>query len=239
MPFKQHVAERLIVALDSTDLHDALRVAKRLQGLLRYAKIGSALFTAEGPAAIQRVRALGFEVFLDLKFHDIPSTVEKSCRVAARHRVAMLTVHACGEPPMLEAAVAGTRREASRLKIPRPWVIGVTVLTSIASDNRRAMRDRVVALAAKAKRAGLDGVVASAHEASAIRRHMGKPFVIICPGIRPHAKRDSDQRRVASPREAIAGGADFLVVGRPITEAKDPRAVAQRLLTEMEEALRC
>jgi len=231
--------ERLIVALDFTDLKDALRIVKRLQGLIRYAKIGSVLFTAAGPPAIQRLRALGVEVFLDLKLHDIPSTVEKSCRAAARHRVAMLTVHACGEPSMLEAAVAGTRQEALRLKIPRPRVLGVTVLTSIESGNQRAMTNRVVELAEQAKRAGLDGVVVSAHEAAAIRRRIGRPFLIICPGIRPGAKRNSDQLRVASPREAITRGADFLVVGRPVTEAKDPRAVAQHLLSEMEEALAC
>jgi len=135
---------------------------------------------------------------------------------------------------MLEAAVAGTRREAARLGVPRPRVIGVTVLTSVAFTQRHTLPNRVAALAMQARRAGLDGVVASAQEASAIRHRVGRHFVIICPGIRSAAERRSDQSRVSTPREAIARGADFLVVGRPITQATDPRAVVQRILAEME-----
>jgi len=232
-------SNRLIVALDSPSLRDALKLAKRLQGLVRYAKIGSVLFTSAGPVAIQRIRALGLEVFLDLKFHDIPSTVEKSCRAAVHHRVWMVTVHASGDRRMLEAAVAGVKQEAARLGVPRPRVIGVTVLTSRDSHNQRALLNHAVALAAQAKRAGLDGVVASAWEASTIRRRFGKQFVIVCPGIRLVGSRPSDQMRIASPREAIARGADFLVVGRAVTEAQDSRAVVQHILTETEAAHRC
>lgn len=225
---------RLIVALDTCSLAEALRLAKRLQKFLRYVKIGSALFTAAGPVAIQRLRALGFEVFLDLKFHDIPSTVEKSCRAAVRQRVAMLTVHASGERAMLGAAVEGVRNEARRLRIPRPRVIGVTVLTSVEASPTRGVARRVIALAAAAQRAGLDGVVSSAQEAPAIRRRAGSQFVIVCPGIRSAGAEASDQHRVVSPREAIVRGADFLVVGRPITQARDPRSAARQILDEME-----
>lgn len=232
-------ADRLIVAFDHPDLAAALRLANQLRGLLRYAKIGSILFTAEGPRAIERFRALGVEVFLDLKFHDIPSTVEKSCRAAARQGVFMLTVHASGEPAMLEAAAGGVGSESTRLKIRRPRVVGVTVLTSEGSRAHQATSRRVVELARRARRAGLDGVVASAQEAAAIRRELRRPFLLVCPGIRPASADHSDHRRVATPAAAIAGGADFLVVGRPITDASDPRAAAARILDEVTQGADC
>jgi orotidine-5'-phosphate decarboxylase len=227
-------SDRLIVALDTPALSPALRIARQLRGLARYVKIGSILFTAEGPAAIRRLRALGFEIFLDVKFHDIPSTVEKSCRAATAHRVALLTVHASGEPAMLEAAARGVRDEAVRRRLPRPRVLGVTVLTSVATSNAPAMRRRVKALARQAARAGLDGVVASAQEAALLRRQYARPFLIVCPGIRSGQAAHGDQARVATPAQAVASGADLLVVGRPITDARDPRAAAQQMLKEME-----
>ena len=232
-------AERLIVALDAPNLRNALRLAKRLRGLVSYAKIGSILFTAAGPAAVARVRALGFRVFLDLKFHDIPSTVEKSCRAAAHHGVSMLTVHAAGGREMLEAAAAGVREEAARLRVPRPRVVGVTVLTSVGASEARAMTARVVALARDARRAGLDGVVASAQEAAAVRRALPRPFLIVCPGIRPAAAGASDHHRVATPGRAVSQGADFLVVGRPITEARDPREAVKLICQDMTQGVRC
>jgi len=232
-------ADRLIVALDATTLPQAVRVAKRLQGLIRYVKIGSIVFTAVGPTAIARLRRLGFEVFLDLKFHDIPSTVEKSCRAAVRHRVAMVTVHACGQREMLEAAARGVREEAKRVGGCRPLVVGVTVLTSVEAARDAAVHRRVLTMAHAAKRAGLDGVVCSVHEAQAVRRDVPSPFVIVCPGIRPPGTEHSDQQRIASPREALLCGADFLVVGRPITQAPDPRAMTQRILQDMKGSRRC
>jgi len=233
------LAKRLIVALDSTSLPEALHAAKLLQGLVRYVKIGSALFTAVGPQAVQRMRTLGFEVVLDLKFHDIPSTVERSCRAAVHHRVAMLTIHASGQPQMLTAAVRGVREEARRLRIRAPAVVGVTVLTSVAASPVTRGHTRVLRLALEAKRAGLDGVVCSAWEARTIRRRCGRSFVIVCPGIRPKGSEAADQTRVASPSEAVAYGADFLVVGRPVTHASDPRRAIRRILEEMEEGLAC
>ena len=224
-------ASRLIVALDVGDLAEAVRLVKRLQGSIRYVKIGSVLFTAAGPAAIRRLRALGCEIFLDLKFHDIPSTVERSCRAAVRHRVAMLTLHASGGREMLAAAAHGVRSEARRLGVRRPRVVGVTVLTSLGISS--TTRGRAVRLAHEAVQAGLDGVVASAHEARAIRRVLGASGVMICPGIRPAGSDGSDQRRIATPGQAILEGADFLVVGRPITAAKDPRWAAERILEEI------
>lgn len=231
------VRDRLIVALDFTTLSQALRLATRLQGMVRTVKIGSVLFTAEGPGAIQRLRRLGFEVMLDLKFFDIPSTVELSCRAAARHRVSLLTVHASGERAMLEAAVKGVREEATRQRTTRPRVLGVTVLTSVGGT--ASSTAHVLQLAQRALSAGCDGVVASAREARALRRRFGKRLEIVCPGIRPVHTGHSDQQRVTTPAEALDAGADRLVVGRPIAAATNPRTATQQLLQEMEENIRC
>ena len=253
--------DRLIVALDFAAAAPAVAVAKRLRGLVRTVKVGSALFTACGPAVIRQLRSLGFHVMLDLKFLDIPSTVELSCRCAVHHRVSMLTIHASAEPAMLEAAVHGVRAEAARLGIRRPLVLGVTVLTSVPAPPTRLslppgraallrggpgrpqgakrLTPRVTALAHAALEAGCDGVVASAQEAASLRRRFGRRLRIVCPGIRPAEGRTHDQQRVCTPGEALARGADALVIGRPITAARDPRAVVQRILNEMEAGARC
>jgi orotidine-5'-phosphate decarboxylase len=228
-------SERLIVALDVATLSQARRLARQLTGLARTLKVGSALFTACGPEAVRTLRALGFDVMLDLKFFDIPSTVEASCRAAARQRVSLLTVHAAGGRAMLEAAVAGARAGAARAGAPRPKVLAVTVLTSSGDGSGASVRARVLRLAQAALQAGCDGVVASAQEAAALRRRFGRRLEVVCPGIRPaHAASRQDQRRVGTPRDALARGASRLVIGRPITGARRPRAAAQRILHEME-----
>jgi len=235
-------AERLIVAFDEPELSKALALGRQLRGLARYAKIGSIVFTAAGPEAIEQFKALGFEIFLDLKFHDIPSTVEKSCRAAARHGVSLLTVHATGRREMLEAAMRGAQ-QAER----RPKVFAVTELTSVpvppttggggseSPGGQRQMRKDVLALVEEAVQAKCDGIVASAQEVKEIRAvfHKAK-FEIACPGIRPSWAFRDDQRRIATPAAALAAGADLLVIGRPITEAPDPRAAAEQILKEME-----
>ena len=205
-----------------------------MRGLARYAKIGSIVFTAAGPRAITRFKALGFAIFLDLKFHDIPSTVEKSCYAAARQGVSLLTVHACAQPQMLAAALAGARSGARDAGVSRPRVLGVTVLTSVGEGRAPALTKTVVERALQARRMGLDGVVASPQEAEAIRRRIARPFLIVCPGIRPPEASKGDQRRVATPASALARGADLLVVGRPITQASRPRLAAQQMLAAME-----
>ena len=232
--------ERLIVALDAPSVQHALALARRLRGTVKTVKIGSILFTAAGPDVLRRVRALGFGVMLDLKFHDIPHTVELSCRAAVHHRVSLLTVHACGEPAMLEAAASGVRQEARRLGVARPLVFGVTVLTSVAGASTAKTRAEVLRRARTAVAAGCDGVVASAQEAKVLRARFGRRLRIICPGIRPaqSAGRD-DQRRVSTPAAALADGADWLVVGRPITGAANPRAAARMILHEMEGVYGC
>ncbi len=223
-------AARLIVALDAPSLAGAVRVAHRLRGLVGTVKVGSILFTAAGPDAIRRLRALGFQVMLDLKFHDIPHTVEASCRAAARHRARWLTVHASGGRAMLEAAVRGARQGTPR-GVVRPRVLAVTLLTSVAASS--GSRRLVLARAGAAKAAGCDGVVVSAREARAVRRQCGRRFLIVCPGIRPAGAARGDQRRTTSPAQAVEAGADWLVVGRPVTGAASPRAAAAALLDAM------
>ena len=232
-------ADRLIVALDHPSLQDALTMARSLRGLVGTVKVGSVLLTAAGPVVRVRLQALGFRVMLDLKFFDIPNTVEQSCRAAVHHRVTMLTVHASGPPDMLRAAVRGARTTAKRLGVPRPLVLGVTVLTSMDRGRSTRLTSEVLRLARAAREAGCDGVVASTHEVAALRRRFGRRLAIVCPGIRPNRMRGDDQRRVATPADAVAAGADFLVVGRPITAARDPRAVVQTLLCEMEAVDAC
>ena len=201
-------------------------------------KIGSQLYTAEGPRAIDRLAGFGYEIFLDLKFHDIPNTVAGAVSAAADLRdVTMLTLHATGGVAMMRAA-----REALTGKKTRPALLGVTILTSLDSAALKQIgmagtaASRALALAKLAKNAGLDGVVASAHEAQAIRRACGPKFLIVVPGVRPAAASANDQSRVATPGEAIRSGADYLVLGRPITAAANPRTSALAVAQEIEAA---
>jgi len=244
--FDAHPRSSLIVALDFDSLNTALKFAKSLADLVGMFKIGSQLFTAAGPGAVKEIAALGPGIFLDLKFHDIPNTVAGavlSC--AAMSGVQLVNVHALGVTAMLHAAA-----QAISAGVPmgadRPRLLAVTVLTSM---DHKAIREvgiggppktRVVRLAKLAKSAGVDGVVASVQEARAIRKACGRDFLIVTPGVRPKEKASSsngdDQARTATPTEAIKAGADFLVVGRPILAAADPRAAAQAIVEEIASA---
>ncbi|HEU5395037.1 MAG TPA: orotidine-5'-phosphate decarboxylase [Candidatus Methylomirabilis sp.] len=227
---------RVIVALDMSDAALAARLLDRLDGLARFYKVGSQLFTAAGPEIVRTIRARGAEVFLDLKFHDIPTTVAGAVRSAAALDVAMLTVHAAGGRAMLGAAVeAAAGRDGGR----RPKLVAVTVLTSLSAvaareeaGVARPLPEQVLHLARLAKTAGLDGAVASPQEVRALREALGKGFLLVTPGIRPTWAGRDDQVRVLAPREAFEAGADYLVVGRPIAAAPDPRAALERLLAE-------
>jgi len=231
---------QLIVALDVPNAEAALDIVRRLEGRVRFFKIGSELFTAAGPDIIKQVRARGAQVFLDLKFHDIPNTVARACRVAARYGAYMLTVHAAGGPAMVEAAAEAVRHEAGD---ERPRIIAVTVLTSI--DDRlwrdqlgmgSSVSDSIISLTRMAHGAGADGVVASPKDLSLIRESCGDELLIVTPGVRPAGAATGDQARVATPADAVRDGADFLVVGRPIVAAQDPAAAATAILAEMESA---
>jgi orotidine-5'-phosphate decarboxylase len=215
-------------------------LARQVQGTAGLVKVGSQLFTAEGPRAVEALADTGFGIFLDMKFHDIPNTVAGAVRAAADlPEVRMMTLHASGGIAMMEAA-----KEALAGQKSPPALLGVTVLTSLNETALHRMRmpgsasARAVALAELSKEAGLDGVVASAHEAQAIRKACGPKFLIIVPGVRPALAAINDQSRVATPTEAIRAGADYLVVGRPITAAENPREAALAIAKEMGGAAR-
>ena len=232
--------DRLIVALDVDSLAQAERLAERLDGLVRRFKIGSQLFTAAGPGAVEAIQKRGAEVFLDLKFHDIPNTVAGAAREAARLGVFMFNVHASGGLAMMKAAADGAAAAAVELSVRRPLAIAVTVLTSLdrAALHRElgvasSVEGHVLHLSELAREAGLDGTVASPVEVAAIRRSLGAAWVIVTPGVRPAGSATGDQSRVATPGAAARAGAHYLVVGRPITGAPDPAAAAAAILEEM------
>jgi orotidine-5'-phosphate decarboxylase len=233
-------ADRLIVALDVDSLERATGLVDALAGQVSRFKIGSQLFTSSGPAAVEAVRTRGGGVFLDLKYHDIPNTVEGAAREAVRLGVFMFNVHASGGRAMMSAASRGAADAAKTLGVPRPLVIAVTVLTSLdraalAGELHVAssVEGHVLHLCAQAKEAGLDGSVASPNEIRAIRNAMGRAWTIVTPGVRPAGGDQHDQSRVATPRAAAGAGADYLVVGRPITRAPDPAKAAAGILAEM------
>ena len=211
---------KLIVALDVDNYERATALVERLGDAVETYKVGSQLFTRTGPKMVEFLHARGLKCFLDLKFHDIPNTVAKAVESAASLHVAMLTVHTTGGAEMLRAA-AGV--------VNHPLLLGVTVLTSVAGD----VADEVVRRAKLAAECGLEGVVASPHEIQLIRKAVGEKIVIVTPGIRPAWAGADDQKRMMTPREAIATGASYIVVGRPILAAPDPVAAAQRVIEEM------
>ncbi|HEV3279750.1 MAG TPA: orotidine-5'-phosphate decarboxylase [Terriglobia bacterium] len=235
-------AQKLIVALDVPAAQAALVLADHLRGQTGVFKVGLELFSSQGPALVRELLAREARVFLDLKLHDIPNTVRGAAREVARLGVSMITVHASGGRTMMQAALEGVRAGASAGRAP--LVLGVTALTSLTDQDladvgwREPAEAVVLRLASLAQAAGLDGVVASPQEAASIRRNCGPAFAIVTPGIRPAAASRDDQARASTPEAAIRAGADFLVVGRPITQASDPAAAAGAIVREIELALR-
>jgi orotidine-5'-phosphate decarboxylase len=232
--------DRLIVALDVESLAEAERLLDRLQGLVTRFKIGSQLFTAAGPPAVELVQKRGAEVFLDLKFHDIPNTVAGAAREATRMGVLMFNVHASGGQAMMKAAAESAAVTTRETGGRRPIVLAVTVLTSL--DRGALSRELSVAASVEghvlhqarlAAESGLDGCVASPNEIGALRTNRGAGWVIVAPGVRPAGAASGDQSRIATPRAAVQAGAHYLVVGRPITGASDPARAALAVLDEM------
>lgn len=229
----------IIVALDVSTLEQALDLATRLAPVVGGFKVGSELFTAAGPEVVRRIRALGASVFLDLKFHDIPNTVARAVAAGVQLDVQMLTVHTSGGADMLRAAEHAARQTAERLHRPPPLLLGVTVLTSldgralseVGQDDNVARQ--VERLAALAKECGLRGLVCSPLELVALRQVVGDDMVLVTPGIREGDSATDDQRRTLTARQAVEAGANWLVIGRPICAAPDPRAAAERMLASL------
>ncbi len=238
----QTARQRLIFALDVDSFEEAQKWVSLLSGRVGVFKVGKQLFTRCGPDIVRMIRAAGGEVFLDLKFHDIPHTVAMAALEASRLDVKMFNVHALGGLAMMRRTVAEVRDRFAADPARRPLLLAVTLLTS--SDEatlreigiERPVEEMVVRLAGLAREAGMDGVVASPREVEAIRRACGRDFVIVTPGVRPAFAAVDDQKRIATPGEAIAAGADYLVVGRPIAKAEDPVAAVGLIVQEMAEA---
>lgn len=225
----------LVVALDFPTRGEALGMARRLAGAVTWVKVGLELYTAEGPSMVAELRAMGFKVFVDLKFMDIPNTVRGAVRSAVRAGADMVNVHALGGARMMAAAREGLDEAAATER--KPVLLAVTVLTSmderdLALPPGGTVADLVLSLARSAREAGLHGVVCSAHEAAAVKAACGAGFACLTPGIRM-ADADDDQRRVMTPGRAVAQGADYLVAGRPITRAQDPVTVAKQFIAQM------
>jgi orotidine-5'-phosphate decarboxylase len=248
----ERARQKLILALDFPSIEPALELAQTLSSVVGIFKINIQLFTAAGPSAVEKLNSLGPSIFLDLKFHDIPNTVRGAVTSAVALRgVSLLDIHALGGLEMMRAA-SKARNDAAGSKSLMPKLLAITILTSMDNLALRGVgitgpaSKRVVQLARLAQKAGMDGVVASPQEVRAIRRACGKDFLIVVPGIRPLVggvhrsrgkRRTDDQARVATPGEAIRAGADYLVIGRPITGAPDPEAAAHAIVEEISSAM--
>jgi orotidine-5'-phosphate decarboxylase len=223
--------DKIIVALDVPTKEKALAIVEQLRDEISFFKIGLQLYTAGGPAIVRAVLATGAKVFLDLKLHDIPNTVEKAVESAGRLRVQMLTIHLSGGEEMIRAAIAGRKHNMS--------ILGVTVLTSASEQTLREtgvsdkIENHVLRLAKLGVEKGIDGIVASPHEITMLRREFGGKIKIVVPGIRPSGSESADQKRVMTPGEAIQAGADYLVIGRPIIAHPAPREAVTRILEEV------
>jgi len=221
---------RLIVALDYRSSSDALAFAKRVSPCQCRLKVGLELFTTSGPAVVRELMGLGFDIFLDLKYHDIPNTVAQVCTRAAEMKVWMVNVHLLGGVDMLCAS-----RQAIDACSHKPLLVGVTLLTSHSQESLAqlnitgSVEANVHALASMAKQTGLDGVVCSPLEVARLRQQLGQDFILVTPGIRPAGATHNDQQRVMTPKQAIKAGSDYLVIGRPITNATDPPAMLEQL----------
>ena len=234
----QPARDRVIVALDC-DAATALCLAVQLRGREKWLKVGMTLYYAEGPKIVQTFKQLGFNVFLDLKFHDIPHQVEGAAASAVLSGADMLTMHAVGGSAMMAAGHRGAEAAAFERKVPVPATLAITVLTSMDAESlaatgvSRALPEQVSSLAVQARKAGLSGIVCSPQEASSMRELLGPDAFIVTPGVRPAGSAKGDQSRVATPAQAFENGASHIVVGRPITQAEDPVAAFEAIAAEL------
>lgn len=225
----------IICAVDTTDVQQARTLAETLSGSVGALKLGLEFFTANGAAGVRQISGQNFPIFLDLKFHDIPNTVAKAIKATAGIDTFMMTVHTSGGQAMLRAAIEASMEMAAMTGKERPMIVGVTILTSLDQDDldllgmRDILTEQVKRMADLAQDSGLDGVVCSPHEITLIREYCGEDFTLVVPGIRPEGSDSGDQKRVMTPKEALERGADYLVIGRPITGAADPKAAADSI----------
>ncbi len=231
--------DRIIFALDVEHFHEALHWVTLLKDRVGIFKVGKQLFTHSGPKVIDMICQKGQKVFLDLKYHDIPNTVAKAGEEATKHQVAMFNLHALGGFEMMRKTVEASRAISKSLNLSRPIILAVTILTSMDEEGLKEvviqgpLIDEVGRLSLLAQKSGVDGVVASPQEIGIIRQRCGKRFLIVTPGIRHPSDKKDDQKRTLTPREAIEAGADYLVIGRPIKEAKDPIEAVQKIVEDI------
>jgi orotidine-5'-phosphate decarboxylase len=233
--------DRIALALDVDNDHDALAIVAELKDSVGVFKVGHQLFTAYGPDIVRRIIGMGGRVFLDLKYHDIPNTVAKASAEAVKLGVSIFNVHSLGGIDMMKAAAESAKETAEKYNLPAPTVLAVTILTSMDEKSMRkelkitrSLQREVAHLARLAQRAGMHGVVASPQEIKLLRRAVRGEFVILTPGVRPAWADKDDQKRVMTPGEAIKAGADYIVVGRPVLKAKDRKAAVEKILEEIE-----
>ncbi|MCX6566298.1 MAG: orotidine-5'-phosphate decarboxylase [Candidatus Aminicenantes bacterium] len=235
-------AQRIITALDVENMAQALALVRQLDQAALF-KVGLELFTAEGPALLQEIQSTGKGVFLDLKLHDIPNTVGEAARIGVRYGARMMTIHTSGGRAMMARAVETAAEEADKRGLAKPILLGVTILTSLQNEDLASvgmapdMPGQVLRLAALAKSSGLSGVVCSAKEIEIVRKEVGPDFLIVTPGIRPAGAAVQDQKRVMTPALAVAKGSDYLVIGRPITQAASPAEAFANIVRELESGL--
>jgi len=235
------VKDKLIVALDYTSRADAERMVETLRGVVTFFKVGPALFLPYGPSIVKYLKSQGLKVFLDLKLHDIPNTLARAAETMVDLELDIFNLHASGGFEMMAKTAEVVERKCSQ-RSSRPIILAVTILTSLKDDflkdvmgSDRSVEDEVIVLAKLARDAGCDGVVASAWEIESLKRACGRDFFVLTPGIRPKGTPGYDQKRMKTPGEAVRAGSDFVVIGRPITEAEDPVQKALEILKEMEE----
>ena len=218
----------IICAIDTKNMEEAIKITTLLKGHINMVKCGLEYFTSNGNTGIKKIASTGVDIFLDLKFHDIPNTVAEAVKSAVHFNVSMITIHILGGKTMMEKAVEAATEESDKLGVKKPLIIGVSILTSIDNDELNEIgifndiQEQVIILAKLAKEAGLDGIVCSSHEIKKIKQVCGCDFITVVPGIRPQSMDKNDQKRVATPGEAVNNGADYIVIGRPITQSNNP-----------------
>jgi len=235
---KRNISQKIICALDTSNFLVAQKITRKLRNHLGGIKVGKEFFTAHGPDGIKKISKEGLPIFLDLKFHDIPNTVAKAISNIVRLKPSMITIHATGGAEMIKAAVRANKIIAKKNNIKRPYILAVTVLTSldksdmVSLGSEKNIQTLTLRLAKLAKRNGADGIICSPKELKILRFKLGKNFKIVVPGIRPNRKKNDDQKRTMTPKQALDLGADYVVIGRPITESDNPVLAVKKIINE-------